>query len=294
MPYSARLYTRVLVPLDGSSAAEFAIRFGADLAQKHQAELLLLHLRRLDVMAPAGAAADSDESAAQIEAYLEELRKEIRADGVSVQSHTLSSHDLRAALLDFIEAERVSAVVLSTQGRTPLLRWLFGGDVQQTLDRFPVPVMLVRPVYQNIIVPLDGSKWSESAIPRAVEVARLHNAQLVLFHVYQPKGRDYAGDWALAGHQEIAEQSYEKMHEQMIALRNRLRQEGLKAREVIVRGGNPAQAIIEFVESEDGISLVVMSTHGRTGLSRWLMGSVAGTVIREARCPVTLVYPDRS
>ncbi|MCD4685493.1 MAG: universal stress protein, partial [Anaerolineae bacterium] len=201
MPYSARLYTRVLVPLDGSSAAEFAIRFGADLAHKHQAELLLLHLRRLDVMAPADAAQDDDTSTAQIEAYLEALRKEVRADGVPTQTHVLSSHDLRADLLSFIESERVSAVALSTQGRTPMLRWLFGSNTQQTLSRFPVPVLLVRPAYQRVVVPLDGSKWSESAIPRAVESARLHSAELVLFHVYQPKGRDYAGDWALAGQQ---------------------------------------------------------------------------------------------
>jgi nucleotide-binding universal stress UspA family protein len=293
MPTSARLYTRVLVPLDGSSAAEFAIRFGADMAEKHQAELLLLHLRRLEVLAPADTTTEDDAAAAQTAAYLEALRKDIRAEGVPTQTHTLTSRDLRADLLSFIDAERVSAVVLSTQGRTPMLRLLFGSQAEQTLARFPVPVLLVRPVYQHVVVPLDGSKWSESAIPRAVEIARLHDAELVLFHVHQQKGRDYAGDWALAGQQQIADQSYEQMTDQMVALRNRLRQEGLKAREVIIRGGNPAQAINEFVESEDGISLIVMSTHGRTGLSRWLMGSVAGSVIREARCPVTLVYPDR-
>ena len=115
-------------------------------------------------------------------------------------------------------------------------------------------------------MPLDGSKWSESAIPRAVELARVHDAELVLLHVYQSKAGDYAGQWALAGQQQIADQTYEQMADQLIALRNRLRQEGLRVRDVMIRGGNPAQVICDFVESEEGISMIVMSTHGRTGL----------------------------
>jgi nucleotide-binding universal stress UspA family protein len=83
------------------------------------------------------------------------------------------------------------------------------------------------------------------------------------------------------------------MADQLIALRNRLRQEGLRVRDVMMRGSNPAQVICDFVEAEEGISMIVMSTHGRTGLSRWLVGSVAQTVIRNSRSPVTLVRPDR-
>jgi nucleotide-binding universal stress UspA family protein len=64
-------------------------------------------------------------------------------------------------------------------------------------------------------------------------------------------------------------------------------------REVIIRSGNPAQTICDFVESEEGISMIVMSTHGRTGISRWLVGSTAQTVIKNSRSPVTLVHPDR-
>jgi nucleotide-binding universal stress UspA family protein len=290
----ARIYNRVLVPLDGSSAAEFAIRFASDLALKHDAELILLYLDYLPV--PVGEA-DRVENGArsreQIEAYLDGLRKGLRAAGIRTHSEHVSTRDLAGALYKLIESGRVSAVVMSTQGRAAMMRWLFGSGVERALHEFPVPLLLVRPMYQRIIVPLDGSRWSESAIPRASELARVHDAELVLLHVYQPKGGDYAGQWALAGQQQIAEQSLGQMQEQLIAMRNRLRAEGLRAREVILRGSNPAQAICDFVASEDGISMVVMSTHGRTGLARWLVGSVAQQVIRQARCPVTLVHPDR-
>lgn len=291
----ARLYTRILVPLDGSNAAEFAIRFALDLAGKHQAELVLLHLRYSDVLnvEDDGESTSNADSETGVARYLDYLRKGYPTEEIAVQVNTITSRNLRETLFSVIDTERVSAVVLSTQGRTNMLRWLFGSSLETALANFPVPLMLVRPMYQQIVVPLDGSKWSESAIPRAVELARVHDAELVLLHVHQPKGGSYAADWALAGQQKIADQSYEQMHEQMISLRNRLRQEGLRAREVMLRGNNPPQIICEFLESEDGISLVVMSTHGRTGLSRWLMGSVAQYVIKNSRSPVTLVNPEQ-
>ena len=292
MTIPARLYTRVLVLLDGSATAEFAIRFGADLASKHQAELALLHLRRA---APPPADADTDTTAeAEATAYLERARKTAQPYGLAnVSTHTFSAANLHEALTKFIDAERVSIVVMSTQGRTNMMRWIFGSGVEQALSHFPVPLLLVRPVYQKIIVPLDGSGWSESAIPRASEIARVHDAELILLHVYQPKGSDYADQWALAGQHQIAAQAYDEVKDRLVSLRNALRQQGLRAREVLIRASNPAQAICEFVESEDGISLVVMSTHGRTGLARWLMGSVAQKVIQNGRCPVKLVHPAR-
>lgn len=288
-----RIYSRVLVPLDGSSAAEFAVRFAADLATKHDADLVLLYLEHLAGQAATGPAEGNTNGPERINAYLEGLRKELRAADVRAYTQYVPAHDLAEALHKVIDSERVSAVVMSTQGRTAMLRWLFGSGVERAINEFPVPLLLVRPMYQRIVVPLDGSRWSESAIPRAAELARVHDAELILLHIYQPKGGDYADQWALAGQQRIAEQPYEQMQEQLIALRNSLRQEGLRAREVIIRGGSPAQAICDYVETEEGISLVVMSTHGRTGLARWLMGSVAQEVLKHARCPVMLVQPDK-
>ena len=294
MTVPARIYNRVLVLLDGSSAAEFAIRFGSDLAAKHDAELILLYLDYLPV--PVGEdeyVENGARSREQIEAHLDGLRKGLRAAGIRTHIEHVSTRDLAGTLSKMIEAERVSIVVMSTQGRAAMTRWLFGTGVERALNDFPVPLLLVRPMYQRIIVPLDGSRWSESAIPRASELARVHDAELVLLHIYQARGGDYADQWVLAGQQQIAEQSLGQMQEQLVAMRNRLRQEGLRAREVIIRGSSPAQAICDFVESEDGISMVVMSTHGRTGLARWLVGSVAQQVIKHARCPVTLVHPDQ-
>jgi len=291
MSVPARIYNRVLVPLDGSSTAEFAIRFGVDVAAKHDADLLLLYLAHLPAVEPAPDEADSP-TPDEIRAYLAGLRRDAEAADLRVQEHLLASHNLKDALLQFVETERVSIVVMSTQGRAPMIRWVFGSGAEQTLSSLPVPILLVRPLYARIVVPLDGSRWSEAALPRAAELARVHNAELVLLHVSEPRDARYAGQWALAGQQGIADQAFEQIRDQLAALRNSLRREGLRAREVLIRGADPAQAIRDYVESEDGVTMIVMSTHGRTGLSRWLLGSVAQRVIKSVRCGVTLVHAD--
>ncbi|MBN1565302.1 MAG: universal stress protein [Anaerolineae bacterium] len=288
----ARMYSRVLVPLDGSVAAEFAIRFALDLASKHSAEMILLYLNAMPLAAISED--DQQQSADETQQYLEKLRKDVREAGVPVRTQIIDSRDPGGALTAYADEELVSVVVMSTQGRQAMLRWLFGSHIEESLNRMMVPVMLVRPVYDQIVVPLDGSRWSESAISRATELARVHDAEIVLLHVYQQKGSDYADQWALAGHQQIADQQIDQIRDQLVSLRNRLRQEGLKAREVLIRGGNPAQVICEYAENEEDICMIVMSTHGRTGLSKWLVGSVAQSVIKKTRVPVTLVQPDRT
>lgn len=292
MSVPARIYSRVLVPLDGSETAEFAIRFGVDLASKHQADLVLLRLKYISAVQAEND--DDDPSAAEIQDYLRDLKAQYADTGLHISEHLIETHGLSDALFKFIDSERISVMVMSTQGRMNMLRWLFGKQVEPTLERLPVPTLLVRPVYNKIIVPLDGSKWSESAIPRATEIARLYDAELILLHIYQGSADQYTADFALAGQQQIADQQFQQVREQLISLRNRLRMEGLNVREQVIRGRDPAQTICDFAHQEEGISMIVMSTHGRTGLARWLVGSVAQQVIRHARCSVTLVNPDRS
>lgn len=294
MPIPSRSYSRVLVPLDGSITAEFALPYAVDLANKHHAELHLLYIIETP-STPVDNVADHPHSPEEnLASYLAALRKEIRETGVHVQEHTVAHQDPGKALLDFVDVELISVVVLATQGHQPMLSWLFGDQIEERLSQVVVPFMLVRPQYDQVVVPLDGSKWAEAAIGRARQLTQLHGAELILLHVYQPKGSDYADQWALAGQQQIADQNYEQLHDKLIALRNRLRQEGLRAREVMVRGGTPAQAIADYVENEEDICIIVMSTHGRTGLSKLLAGSVAQNVIKQTRVPVILVNPEQS
>lgn len=283
-------YQKILVPLDGSDAAEFAIPYAADLARKYEAELILLTIAYFAPLPN-----DAQESFVQSGIRREHrIAEQLRAEGIRAQEQTIEQNNPPDTIFKFITSQEISAIVMSTQGRSGMVRWLFGNNLDQVLNSLPVPLLLVRPAYEKIVVPLDGSRWSESAIPQAAEIARAHNAELILLHVYQSPASGYTDQLALAGQQYMADRQYEQMREQLVALRNGLRRQGLRVREQIIRSHNPAQSICEFVEAEEGVSMVVMSTHGRTGLARWLVGSVAQNVIKNVRCPVKLVHPDAS
>jgi nucleotide-binding universal stress UspA family protein len=218
------------------------------------------------------------------------LRDLLNEEGYRARELFVETRNLAETLLKVIEDEQIHLIVMSMQGRTEMLRWIFGATVEKALNTLPVPVLLARPVYSTIVIPIDGSSWSESAIPKAVEMARNHNAELVLLHVFQSPTSSYDSQLALAGQQDMVDQSYTEIHDHLIAIRNMLRKEGLRVREHIIRGSNPAQAICDYTDTVEGMCMIVMSTHGRTGLSRWLVGSVAQRVIKNANCPVTLVH----
>lgn len=281
-------YQKILVPLDGSDAAEFAIPYATDLARKYDAELILLTIAYF-----APQPAEGPESFIQSGLRREHrIAEQLRTEGIRAQELTIEQNNPPNTIFNFVASQQISVIVMSTQGRSGMVRWLFGHNLEHVLSTLPVPLLLVRPAYEKIVVPLDGSRWSESAIRQAADIARAHNAELILLHVYQSPASSYTDQLALAGQQYMVDRQYEQMREQLVSLRNGLRREGLRAREQIIRSHNPAQAICEFVEAEEGVSMVVMSTHGRTGLARWLVGSVAQNVIKNVRCPVKLVHPD--
>ena len=287
-------YQTILVPLDGSDVAEYAIGHAVNLARAYHARLLLVCLADvIDAEASGLPLAAEQVTCQEAQARLSTLRQQLRGENLDIETRVIDGDEPRAALERLVEAENVQLVVMSTQGWAGMLRWVFGPDVESALNSLPVPLLLVRPTTYKIVVPLDGSIWSESAIPQAQEIARAFDAEIILLHIFQSPASDYADQLALAGQQEAADRPYEEMREILIAMRNTLRQEGIRAREHIIRSNNPAQAIVDFVESEVGVSMVVMSTHGRTGLSRLLMGSVAQKVVKNLRCPVTLVHPRR-
>lgn len=146
--------------------------------------------------------------------------------------------------------------------------------------------------YKKILVPVDGSDWAEKAIPHASRIARNHGAELVLLTAYQKPMHEYQDQMALANVTEISDQIRDRAQNYMVGMRNNLRSEGLKVSYIIIEGRPPAESICDFVE-EEGVDLVVMSTHGRTGLARFLFGSVAQKVLQTVRVPVMLIRPDQ-
>lgn len=142
----------------------------------------------------------------------------------------------------------------------------------------------------NIIVPLDGSERSEEALPLAVEMARRFQARLTLMRVGQrPEIASLGEARDLSG---LLDEIESRCRKYLDEVKQKLDSPDLDVAIEYVMGV-ASQCLVERTQQPD-CSMMVMSTHGRDGLSRWLIGSVAEKVTRHAACPVTLIRSSQS
>jgi nucleotide-binding universal stress UspA family protein len=141
-------------------------------------------------------------------------------------------------------------------------------------------------MYDNILVPTDGSAASEGAVDHAIELAKQYDATLHALYVVDTgaySSMEVGSDIVIEALQEEGNQAVDRVA-------SRAEDAGV-AVETSVRTGIAHRSIVEYV-SEEGIDLVVMGTHGRTGVGRFLLGSVAEKVVRTADAPVMTVRAD--
>jgi nucleotide-binding universal stress UspA family protein len=140
-------------------------------------------------------------------------------------------------------------------------------------------------MYKRVLIPLDGSPLAEQALPHAIAQAERFQAELLLLKVLEPFA--HARGMSLGDLERIRQQTTTWAHEYLERLAVDVRQQGIPVQVVIV-DGRPHVEIPQFAETNQ-VDLIVMSTRGQSGLSRWLMGSVADRVVRGANVPVLLV-----
>ena len=145
-------------------------------------------------------------------------------------------------------------------------------------------------MYKRILIPLDGSALAEQALPHAVSQARRFQAELILLRVVEPFA--HARGMSLSVLKKMKQQAHAWAGEYLESLVADIEEQGVLVQKVTIYG-RPHTVIAEFAESEE-VDLIVMSTRGQSGLSRWLMGSVADRVVRGAKIPVLLVRAERN
>ena len=145
--------------------------------------------------------------------------------------------------------------------------------------------------FNKIVVPTDGSAWSERAIPYAVDFARISGGEVTLLHIFTPPMHEFVDSLAIAGEYELANRIREEIKQHLLGLRNDVRAQGIECRLHIIDAVGVAQHIIQFIEEEES-DLVVMSTHGHSGITRLVFGSVANRVMHDVNVPVMTIRPD--
>lgn len=144
-------------------------------------------------------------------------------------------------------------------------------------------------MYKEILVPLDGSTLAESALPHACELAKAFGARITLLSLVEPV-TDFA-QWGVGGFYVTSGFSIEGVIEDtknyLNEVADRLRTQGLNVR-AVVEEGYAASEICDYAKAAK-IDVIVMSTHGRSGIQRWVYGSVADRVLRGATVPILLI-----
>jgi nucleotide-binding universal stress UspA family protein len=295
----------ILFPTDFSSHAASAWPYAVGLARRGAAELHVLHVVTPPPMlvSPDGGVLASpalvEEVLAEAEGVVEELVGSAHAVGVKTRTHTAIG-DPASEIVACAEAEGIGLIVMSTTGRTGLARAFLGSVAERVVRRAPCPVLTIRhdplatpprlatgtlPRLQRILAPLDGSALAEAALPPLVALAKRHAAQLVLLRVAYARG---LGKAALAEAQLAAVREAESY---LTGVAHRLAADGVRAA-CVVRVGSAAAEILDDIQGKQP-DLVAMSTHGRTGLTHLVLGSVAEEVLRVSPVPV-LLFPARA
>ncbi len=282
------MYQTFLVPLDGSKLAERSVAVAAQLAEATHARIVLLQAIGVHV--------------AEARTYLGEIAIGLRARGLHVDT-VVAPEPAAEAIVSFLRTRPVDMVIMSTHGRSGLGRVVFGSVAEAVLTHSHVPILLLRAAkdvpdlgaatHPRILVPLDGSHFAEAALPHAAALVKALDGTLVLTEVcLEPVDMSIwnANTKQLLNDIERIHQR-ERRHAQgyLAHLQDQFEAEGLKVETCVCRGA-PGDRVRQQCD-QLGADLVVMATHGCSGVSRALLGSVALDVLHHGHLPILLVHP---
>lgn len=142
----------------------------------------------------------------------------------------------------------------------------------------------------KILVPLDGSMLAEKALPYAQSLAEKYEAELILVQAIPPAIVMPIGEFGVLPHDlgPVRDQEAEQAAEYLDDIAIKITSQGLTCRSIVIKDMEVADAIVDIAK-EESVDVIVKTTHGRSGLSRWVYGSVATKVLQQAPCPVFLI-----
>ena len=281
------MFERILVPLDGSETAEAVLPFVQELAQAQGSEVDVV-----GVSDPPGALERL------LKAYLDKISEEFLAKGIKARAIILMGR-VTEEILDYAEQNDISLIAMATQGRSGVTRWALGSVADRVLQGTRTPLLMINPrltpgpreegeLFENILLPLDGSKLGEVALPYAQELAMRIGSKIWLLRVSTPRHMVMdTGEYMVTNVEEAVRGLEESSLAYLLQMEQSLKAKGITVDSRAV-SGTPAETILEYAKAMN-IDLILMSTPGRGGLSRWVFGSVASKTLQAAEVPVLLV-----
>ncbi len=296
------MFNSILVSLDGSSFAECALQMGLAISRVTNADL---HLATVHEPVPSFSY-DEWESAAWD--WSAEYIQRVQADAEAHAGGEIDGWVGSGRVVDCLQlrAREVAAdlVVMATHGRGAFTRAWLGSTADAFVREADQPVLLIRPEegerpdlgadadFKRILVPLDGSTLAESELDLAKGVARLFGAELLLVRVvsYPVEIASPYLPHTVQMNQQIVDDAKSIAQKYLEDISERLEAEGVAARIFVDVDAQPGNAIAQLAADESA-DLIVMATHGRSGLQRALLGSTTDKVIRSVHIPMLVRRP---
>jgi nucleotide-binding universal stress UspA family protein len=301
------MFRTILVPLDGSCFAEQAIPWALAIARRAGASLDLVRNHVLYALKERACSWLPYNRACDAEARKQE---QLYLDATACWLAAVSPVPIQAALVEGLAADGIlqrltrdqgDLVVMATHARGPVNRLIHGSVADQIVREASVPVLLVpaadsapaprllpEPSVANVVVALDGSTLAEQALEPALDLTRLLECPCTLLRVIAPRNvqPDPLGGYVKLLPDELEAEAWDylaKLAEPLLA-------SGVEVQTRVVAAGHAAPAILEEAQALGG-AVIALATHGRGGLRRMLLGSVADQVVRAAACPVLVYRP---
>jgi nucleotide-binding universal stress UspA family protein len=304
-PFEGPRIRSVLLPLDGSEFAAQALPWAAAIARKARARLRLALVHQPPEPPPGDKASARLYTRIELalrksqREYLRRTAAEVKAGSLQVTSVTLEGTPA-SALASYAREVGVDLVVMTTHGRGGLDRAWLGSVADQVLRSSEIPVLLIRPVEghvpeptaEEILVPLDGSRRAEAALPSAVAMARLFGSRLHLLQGVEPVAMvvDAPTPFPRTFDDRLSALRRSEAKDYLEDLAAQVTAAGVPARAtaVLSRGGLEA---IRAAADSPGVGMIALATHGRGGLRRMVLGSVTDKLVRSGDLPVLVTRP---
>ncbi len=302
----------IMVPLDGSLLSTQALAFATALAKRDKATLHLVHVHVPLAYAYVGVAADivpsrswelDAEQRRQEHDYLVGHQQRIAEEtGLSVDIKILDGPVVESLASHAAETS-CDFIVMSTHGRGPFARMWLGSVTDGMIRHSTTPLLVIRPheelrsldkaaMFHNMLVPLDGSELAEQALDPALALATPGTTTLTLVRIVQPYiffDPVTLADVPDYNHQET-ERRTQEANTYLRQVTKRIEARGVHTDIQVLVSEQPAAALLDLSE-EGPFDLVALSTHGRGGFKRILLGSIADKLARGSHCPLLVVRP---
>ena len=275
------MYHRIVVPLDGSELAERAVRPAAELAERFGSTIT-----------PVAVVGDDAETL-DVKEHLRDTATRLGREPGDIRVEV--GDDPAREILRVIHERPDSLVCMGSHGRSGLGEALLGSVAKQIVQGTEAPLVLIGPhcreaplSFERLMACIDGSTVSEEILPLAASWASSLGMQLWLAHVVEPGAAEALAEalerFGSAPSDDVREDNYLRL---VVA---DLAHHGVKANWDVLHGHDPARAIVDYADAQ-AISLLAVSTHGRSCWARVAIGSTAARVVHDSPCPVLVMRP---